>query len=229
MAAEVSRFDALKAVTRTPQLTLRSPTAVKLRARALDLVREEGLGESRYALRIVPLEKEDDGHLTLEGETVFAPWLVPETGKLTALGVGLVTLGPAVENRVRQLFAEKQAALALALDQFAAELLFATGARLEVRLRMLAKRQGLSLSGELHPGDPGLALEAQQNLMRWMAPDTLDIALHHGHLLNPLKSGSVIYGIGVDLPAATWSRCDLCPSRSKCAKAERRQEAGAPA
>ncbi|MBU6443432.1 MAG: hypothetical protein KGR48_05940 [Alphaproteobacteria bacterium] len=229
MPAEVSQFDALKAVTRTPQVSLRSPTAVKLRERAQGLVREEGLGESRYALRIVPLEKEDDGYLTLEGETVFAPWLVPASGRLTALGVGLVTLGPALEARVRALFAEKQAALALALDQFAGELLFATGARLEVRLRMLAKRQGLSLSGELHPGDPGLALEAQQNLMRWMAPDTLEISLHNGHLLNPLKSGSVIFGIGENLPAATWSRCDLCPSRAKCAKAERRHEAGVPA
>ena len=229
MPAEVSRFDALKAVTRTPQVTARSPAAVKARARVLGLVREEGLGESRYALRIVPLEKEADGYLTLEGETVFAPWLVPTSGRLTALGVGLVTLGPAVEARVLQLFAEKQAALALALDQFAGELLFATGARLEARLRILAKRQGLSLSGELHPGDPGLALEAQQTLMRWMAPDTLEILLHNGHLLNPLKSGSVIYGIGENLPPATWSRCDMCPSRSKCPKTERRQEAGVPA
>ena len=229
MAAEVSRFDALKAVTRTPQISLRSAAAARLRERALDLVRAEGLGESRYALRIVPLEDEDDGNLTLEGQTVFAPWLVPQSGQLTALGVGLVTLGPALEARVKALFAEKQAALALALDQLANELLFATGARLEVRLRMLAKRQGLSLAGELHPGDPGLALEAQQSLMHWMTPDTLDISLHDGHLLNPLKSGSGIYGVGENLPAVTWSRCDLCASRTKCSRLDRHQHAGMPA
>ena len=222
MPAESSRFDALKAVTRTPRTMVRSPNAAKLRARALELAREEGLGESGYALRIVALESEDEGTLTLEGETLFAPWLRPETGRLTALGVGLATLGPALEQRVTQLFAEKKATLALALDQLGNEFLFATAARLEVRLRMQAKRRGLSMAGELHPGDPGLDLAAQANLMRLMTPDTLGISLHGGHLLNPLKSASAIFGVGTDLPAATWSRCDLCASRGKCTKAEMR-------
>jgi hypothetical protein len=226
MPAEVSRFDALKAVSRTPLTMTRSPTAAKLRTQALELIREEGLGESRYAFRIVALENEDEGTLTLEGETLFAPWLTPKTGRLTALGIGLATLGPALEQRVTQLFAEKKATLAFALDQLGNELLFATAARLEVRLRMLAKRRELSVSGELHPGDPGLALAAQGSLIRLLAPDTLDVSLHNGHLLNPLKSGSAIFGVGVGLSAATWSRCDFCASRKKCVKAELRAEAG---
>ena len=225
MVVEQHDFNALLAVTRAPRTVVRTPAADKLRQRAIDLAAADGLGLGSYAFRIVPIDAEDDGMLSLGEEKLFAPWLVPEQGQLTALGVGLATLGPKLAERVTALFAERQASLALALDQLGSELLFATSARLEVRLRSQVRRDKLSVSGELRPGDPGLALEAQQALMRMMAPVTLGINLHNGALLHPLKSVSVIYGVGVDLPAVTWSRCDLCPSKSKCSKAEERVHA----
>lgn len=222
MLIEQHDFNALLAVTRAPRLVQRTPAAEKLRQRAIALAQAEGLGMAAYAYRTVAIDRIDHGALTLGSDTLFAPWLVPETGELTALGVGLTTLGPGIAQRVTTLFAERQAALALALDQLGSELLFAASARLEVRLRAQARRDGLSVSGELRPGDPGLALEAQRTVMKMMAPVTLGITLHNGHLLNPLKSVSVIYGVGVDLPAVQWSRCDLCPSRSKCSRFEER-------
>ena len=89
-------------------------------------------------------------------------------------------------------------------------------------MRAQARRETRVVSGELRPGDPGLALVAQQVIMRLMAPATLGIRLHGGQLFNPLKSVSVIFGVGVDLPVAQWSRCDLCPSREKCSRNETR-------
>jgi hypothetical protein len=37
-----------------------------------------------------------------------------------------------------------------------------------------------------------------------------------GQVLHPLKSISMVLGIGIDLPPARWSRCDDCPSAPKC-------------
>jgi hypothetical protein len=220
MLVEQHDFNALKAVTRAPRLTPRTPAAERLRVRAIELAETEGLGLASYAYRVASIEDVGDGHLRIEDETLFAPWLVPESGTLTSIGIGLATLGPRLEQRVTALFGERQAALALALAQLGTELLFATSARLEVRLRASARRDHLSVSGELHPGDPGLALAAQQSVLRLMSPATLGIRLHNGHLFHPLKSISVIFGIGIDLPPAQWSRCDLCPSRAKCSKAD---------
>ena len=55
--------------------------------------------------------------------------LVPESGQLTALAVGIFTLGPALERRVTALFAERRMSLALALDKLGNELLFALSRR----------------------------------------------------------------------------------------------------
>jgi hypothetical protein len=220
MLVEQHDFNALKAVMRAPRLMPRTPAAERLRTRAIELAAAEGLGLASYACRIVAIDDIDDGSLRIGHETLFAPWLVPDTGALTAIGIGLATLGPRLEQRVTGLFGERQAALALALDQLGTELLFATSARLEVRLRAAARKDALDVSGELHPGDPGLALAAQQSVLRLMEPSTLGIRLHNGHLLYPLKSMSVIFGVGIGLPVAQWSRCDLCPSRAKCSKAD---------
>jgi hypothetical protein len=39
--------------------------------------------------------------------------------------------------------------------------------------------------------------------------------------MQPLKSLSMVFGIGIDLPKAHWSRCDDCASREKCGLAAR--------
>ena len=54
--------------------------------------------------------------LVVESERLEAPWLLPSTGTLTALACGVCTLGVALEERVRTLFAQGKRSLALALD-----------------------------------------------------------------------------------------------------------------
>ena len=74
----------------------------------------------------------------------------------------------------------------------------------------------MTAAGELRPGDPGLSLKAQPAVLRLAGADTIGVSVTQGQLLHPLKSMSMLLGIGVDLPPARWSRCDDCPSASKC-------------
>jgi hypothetical protein len=119
------------------------------------------------------------------------------------------------------LFSQKRVSLALALDELGNALLFATSRLLQDRMLIDAKRQQLSLCGELHPGDPGLGLDAHGAVLRLAQAQTIQVSLRYGHTLYPLKSSSVVIGAGIDLPQATWSRCDHCPSRSKCKRIEK--------
>src|SRR5664279_4247508 len=82
-----------------------------------------------YCYRIVPLDEPRSSVLRAGGETLDALRLVPESGQLTALGVGICTLGPALEQRATALFAERRMSLALALDKLGNELLFALSRR----------------------------------------------------------------------------------------------------
>lgn len=211
----------LRSVASTPMPGRPSALRERMRRDALALAESEGLGEVAWSYRIVPLEQPVGQTLRLEGETLHAPWLLPASGQLTALACAVCTVGPALEARVTALFTEKHASIALALDALGTELLFAAARLVQDRMLADAQRQGLSLSGELHPGDPGLGLDAHAGVLRLAQAESIGISLRHGHTLHPLKSSSVVMGAGIDLPKASWSRCDLCPSKAKCKLAQR--------
>lgn len=204
-----------------PMAMARRARLVALREEALALVRDAGLLRTRACWRIVPLERspEGSGELCLEGRRLQAPWLLPEAGTLTAVACAAATLGPALEQRVAQLFAERRAALAVALDGVGNELLFALSRRVQDRLLADARRQGLTVSGELRAGDPGLSLQAQRTVLELAGADCIGIALTSTLMMNPVKSTSIVQGVGLALPAQRWSRCDRCPSRARCAMA----------
>lgn len=186
---------------------------------AEELAVAEALVKPALALRIVPLDAPPAMMLRAAGEVLHAPRLLPDSGTLTALGCAVATIGPALEKRVGRLFAERRAALALALDDYGNRMLHEAARRAQDRLLAQARRDGLSMAGELRPGDPGLALEAQRAVVRLAGGEAAGVAVS-GHILTPLKSVSMVFGVGIDLPPARWSRCDDCPTAPRCRLAQ---------
>lgn len=200
-----------------------SPARARLRQEALALIGAEDLAEASYSYRIVPLERPASAILYADGEQLHAPILLPESGELTALGCGVCTLGPKIEDRLSQLFQQKRASLALAIDEIATEMIFALGRRIQDRMLSECYRRGLTMAGELHAGDPGLDIEAQAAVLRLAEAHKIGVSLHGHHIMRPLKSGSVVLGVGRDLPEVSWSRCDTCPSANKCSFGRRKR------
>ncbi|HYG89461.1 MAG TPA: hypothetical protein VD978_24760 [Azospirillum sp.] len=153
------------------------------------------------------------------GEALDAARLLPESGTLTALACGVCTIGSRLERRVSALFVERKMSLALALDALGNELLRIAVRRLQDRMLADARRQGLSMAGELRPGDPGLALAAQPAVLRLAGAESIGVSVTSGLALDPLKSASMVLGVGIDLPPARWSRCDDCPTAPRCGMA----------
>jgi hypothetical protein len=209
-------LDVLREVAATPRFGRPSALRDRLRREALQLAQTEDLVDSAYSYRIVPLEAPAAPQLRAGGETLYAPRLLPESGQLTALACAVCTLGARLEQRVTSLFAERRASLALALDQLGNELLFAASRRVQDRMLADANRRGSSMSGELRAGDPGLALQAQAAVLRLAQAKLIGIRVSDEQLMHPLKSVSMVMGVGIALPPASWSRCDDCPRREKC-------------
>lgn len=210
----------LRLATAVPQTGRPSASRERLRREAIELTRHEALIDAAYSYCIVPLARRPapaDKFLHAGGETLPASWLIPESGELTAVACGVCTLGQRLEQRVSALFVQRHAALAMALDQLGNELLFTVSRRAQDRMQADATRRGLCLAGELRAGDPGLPLEAQGAVLRLAQSENVGVALHHGSIMTPLKSTSMVLGVGIDLPAVQWSRCDHCPNRDKCA------------
>jgi len=188
----------------------------RYRRDAIDLVERDNLLGAAYCYRIVPLDEPPSNVLRAGGETLDALRLVPESGQLTALGFGICTLGLALEQRATALFAERRMSLALALDGLGNELLSALSRRVQDRIVNEARKAQLTAAGELRAGDPGLPLRAQAAIQRLAGAESIGVSVTRGQVLHPLKSISMVLGIGIDLPPARWSRCDDCPSGSKC-------------
>lgn len=226
MSLRVARgFDLLGQAASLPARGRPSVARERLRREALNLAANEALVDAAYSYDIVMLEAPAAEWLTAGGERLHAPRLLPASGQLTALGCGACTIGFGLERRVAALFAERRVSLAVALDELGNELLMAVGRRAQDRMAADAVRRGLTMAGELRAGDPGLALEAQGAVLRLAQANTIGITLGAGLLMQPMKSTTMVLGVGVDLPAANWSRCDLCPTREKCAVPARAKEA----
>jgi hypothetical protein len=220
-------FDVLRQAQAAPLNGRPSPARTRLRAQALAMARDDALVRAAYSYRIVPLQAPAAPLLRAGGESLEAPWLLPVSGQLTALACGVCTLGPELERRVSELFAQRRASLAMALDELGNELLFDISRRAQDRMQAEVSRRGLTMSGELRAGDPGLALDAQGAVLRLACAGAIGIALGEGFLMHPLKSMSMVLGVGVDLPASAWSRCDTCNSRAKCGMRSRALAASA--
>ena len=215
-------FNVLRTVAKTQPSAPRSPVRERLHREALALAERDALVAAAYSYRIVPLERPAGDTLCLDGERLEAPWLLPESGTLTAVACGVVTIGAALEERVHELFAARRAALAVALDELGNELLFAAARRAQDRMLAEATRLGLEMAGELRSGDPGLAIETQTTVLRLADADAIGVELSSGLVMRPLKSTSMVLGVGVSLPSVNWSRCDYCPSLERCRVAQTR-------
>ena len=187
----------------------------RFRREARELAEREGLAEVAAAHRFVPLD---------HGEPLDTARLRPDSGTLTGLACGVCTVGPRLEQRVSALFAERRMSLALALDALGNELLRQAVRRLQDRMLAEARRQGLTMTGELRPGDPGMALDAQPAVLRLAGAERIGVTVTHGLALSPAKSASMVLGVGIDLPPAHWSRCDDCPTAPRCAMARDREK-----
>lgn len=201
--------------------------AQRRRVAALHEVLADTLVEPAYRTRIVALEGAAGATLRAGGQCLHAPRLLPASGRLTALGAVACTLGPRLEARVRAHFAARRPSAALALDELGTALLLELARHAQDRLVAAAARRGLSVAGELAAGDPGLALDAQAAVLRLADGAAIGMSASAAGALQPLKSCTSVLGVGVDLPATPWSRCDHCPSAPRCAIARRSKESAA--
>jgi hypothetical protein len=214
--ARVRSSALLREIAMSPCASGRFRQQARFRRAAIDLVESESLLKAAYCFRIVALDEPPSHVLRAGGETLDAARLVPQSGQLTAVAVAVFTLGLALERRGSALFAERRMSLALALDKLGNELLFALSRRVEDWIITAARKARLTVAGELRAGDPGLPLEAQAAMQRLAGADQIGVSVTPGQVLHPLKSMSLMLGVGINLPPARWSRCDDCPSAPKC-------------
>jgi hypothetical protein len=190
---QVSREDLLK------QLGYKDPPQPRL----LDMVVEmlkllEGLVEPRLAFKEIQ-DQEDLPFFLISAVLKYA---------------GAATLGPGLENKVKDLFDRGKAAEAYILDTAGSIAITKAGNILWDEIRQDAASKGSKTGLRRTPGCRGIDLETQKWIFGKLADSDLGIQLTSSYMMFPRKSLSFLSRFGGKLKG-TFS-CKGCPQYSDC-------------
>ena len=210
-------IDVAPALAASARRTSSAGTAPKVLQEAIAMMEEDGLAIPAYSYRSTEVRGASGEVLDFGPASICAPGLAEVSTRLTAVTAVVCTLGPAIEERVSQLCAGRRLSLAFALDQLGNELLMYTARRVLLLVRAAARQQGLSIGDALSPGGRGIQLDQQGTVVAMADGARLGVSVTDQGMLHPVKSRSMVIGVGSGLTAKPLRRrCEGCSSRGTC-------------
>jgi len=141
----------------------------------------------------------------------------------TEVAVVFVTVGAALSEASSAYFQRGDALEGYLLDEIGTAVLERLSLRLEAMLRMNARSRGRRSGSPIEPGHAELPLALHPMLAELAEVETAGITVTSGGMISPLKSQSMLIGIGEGL--RRWTRaqaCRECPSFTRCQREGRR-------
>jgi hypothetical protein len=132
--------------------------------------------------------------------------------------VGVVTIGPALEQRVRELQAAGENMMSYLLDSAGVVALGAAGEALRCIAEETAGELGWGVSPSLSPGSlVGWSLRGQHELCGLLPLEQIGVRLTKHAVLEPHKSASGLVGLGPGYDSAqVGSVCKYCALQKTC-------------
>jgi len=187
-----------------------------LRTAAEDVIGElAGLLEPAAVLDVVGVR--DFHHKTIElegGQSFEGPLAARALAGAEEVALAVCTIGPALEERMTELFSEEPMR-AMALDGAGVAALGKISDAAIRRIRRVAKERGLGSGMRAQPGQEGWSIWQQKALFERLPADSIGVRLTESCLMIPRKSVSFVIGMGPDMrPDAV--ACDFCSKRHRC-------------
>jgi hypothetical protein len=132
--------------------------------------------------------------------------------------VGVVTIGPALEHKVRELQAAGDNMMSYLLDSAGVVALGAAGEALRCIAEDAAEELGWGVSPSLSPGSlVGWPLRGQHDLCGLLPLEQIGVRLTNHAVLEPHKSASGLVGLGPDYESTrVGSVCKYCALQKTC-------------
>ncbi|MBI4216331.1 MAG: hypothetical protein HY687_02935 [Chloroflexi bacterium] len=201
----------------------RLPKASALLAELLEMVPE--LLEPSFAYAVLPLDGQSGPQPSPpHGAKVVGITIPVELLSATEIAFVVGTIGPRLEERAVEYFAQKEPLRGVVLDGLGS----AAVGLLQQEARKYLQREvgspGLEISSPIKPGGQCWPLSDQWPIFRLLSPEQIGVSLTSGGVMSPRKSVSMAVGIGAKMP--TWTpnevcaRCNMgrgCPYRARAA------------
>jgi hypothetical protein len=132
--------------------------------------------------------------------------------------VGVVTIGPALEQRAQELHAAGDSMMSYLLDSAGVVALGAAGEALRCLAEEAAEELGWGVSPSLSPGSlVGWSLRGQHELCGLLPLEQIGVRLTNHSVLEPHKSASGLIGLGPGYDSArVGSICKYCALQKTC-------------
>ena len=132
--------------------------------------------------------------------------------------VGVVTVGPALEHKVRELQAAGDSMMSYLLDSAGVVALGAAGEALRCLAEEAAEERGWGVSPSLSPGSlVGWPLRGQHELCGLLPLEQIGVRLTRHAVLEPHKSASGLIGMGPGYESTrVGSVCKYCALQNTC-------------
>lgn len=178
-----------------------------------------GLLEPAIAYEICKIREIRHCQTVLGNGLAFRSHLVASVMK-SAREAALVvcTIGSRLEARVSEYFARNQPTKAVVLDAVGIEAVNRVSEEASRRVEVEAADRGLKASIPINPGMSSMcSLEEQEVVFKVVDAERIGVKLSSSSVMIPLKSISMIVGLGEDVPTRdTGSQCDFCSLRETC-------------
>jgi hypothetical protein len=184
-------------------------TALALFDEALAL--GESLMEPRFVYRATKVTGQGPDVIQAGGEELHIPEIGRLWGPLETVGAGICTVGRAIEDRVRELWDERELPLAMMLDSVGSAAVESLAEYVNDLLCQAAIPAELKVTNRVSPGYAGWDTAEQGALFRLCPGLPIDVTLNDSCVMVPGKSISILVGIG---PAARvdhyFTQCRRC-------------------
>ena len=142
-------------------------------------------------------------------------------GGAKQIAVAVCTIGPQLEEAVGAMFAAGQQVEATVLDGVGSAAVEELSQRACRMFEDIARRRGLMTSSPFSPGEPDWPLEGQRDLFDLVPGEEIGVTLADSCLMRPLKSLSLVVGMGENLSVG-GSPCEFCSLSQVCRYRERK-------
>lgn len=188
-----------------------------LRSAAQDVIGEAHELLAPAALTsILPVQHFEHQQVVLSNQASFDGSLVARAlAGATQVAVAVCTIGPALEERMTALFAEGDAARAMALEGAGVAAIRQVANAVGVSICDAATARGLKVGMRASPGQEGWPIQQQRVLFGLIPAQDIGVRLTSSCLMLPRKSVSFAIGLGLEMRADSVP-CDFCSKRERC-------------
>jgi hypothetical protein len=171
----------------------------------------EALMGPRLVYRAISVTRQSADTLDAGGEMLHIPAIGRLWGPLQAVGVGICTVGTAIEERVRRLFDVREFPLAVMLDSVGSAAVESLAEYANDLLCQVAIPEGLRVTNRISPGYAGWDTAEQQALFRLCPGAPIDVTLNRACVMTPAKTISFMAGIGPEARVDHYfTQCRRC-------------------